>query len=79
LQQSQRRHCNSGERKPPQAGRTHALAILRTHISILAIFAALSRLVGLDALEWTRRDRRHLIGAGVQYYFRAVDAFSDGD
>lgn len=35
--------------------------------------------VGFDALEWTRRDRRHLIGAGVQYYFRAADAFPEGD
>jgi hypothetical protein len=31
--------------------------------------------VGFDALEWTRRDRRHLIGTPVQYFFRAADAF----
>lgn len=33
--------------------------------------------VGHDAIEWTRRDRRYLIGTTSEYLFRAIDAFSD--
>ena len=42
-------------------------------------YAPRSMRVGHDALEWTKRDRRYLIGSAGRYLFRAIDAFPDDD